>query len=359
MVSDSLWTTFAELGQRVPEVEAILSPGRQSLRFRDLPSRIQSVREELGRLGIGRGVRVASLLRRSPETAVCYLGVTACATYVPLNPDFTEAEITRYLTQLCPAALILPEGHGHVARGCASALRIRVIELVSRVSDPAGTFSLQSVGSVESPQSVCGWNTEEDIALVLLTSGSTAEPKAVPLRVRHLLTYARAAGLHFRLTADDRCLHVMPMFHGHGLKSSLLVPLANGSGVIISPDFDVPTFFEQLGAMRPTWYSAVASIHQAILARVDDYGDVARGTRLRFIRAGSSRLDPALAADLERAFGAPVVELYSMSETGNLTANPLPPAVRKPGSVGRPMGNEVAIVDHEGSSWGPIERVRS
>ena len=76
--------------------------------------------------------------------------------------------------------------------------------------------------------------------------------EAVPLRVRHLLAYARASGEHYGLVPTDRCLHVMPMFHGHGLKSSLLVPLANGSGVIISPDFDVATFFQQMKALRPT-----------------------------------------------------------------------------------------------------------
>ena len=353
MSSDSLWATFAELAQRVPDVECILSPGRRPLRFRDLPARLEAVRGDLARLGIGCGDRVVSVLRRGPETAVCYLGVAACATYVPLNPDASETEFTRDFTRLRPAALIVPEGHARVARGCARVLGIPIIDLVSRVSDPAGTFSLRGAAGAGTPGPVRGWNSAEDIALVLLTSGSTAEPKAVPLRVRHLLAYARAAGEHFALTSEDRCLHVMPMFHGHGLKSSLLVPLANGSGVITSPDFDVPTFFEQLKAMRPTWYSATAAIHQAILARVDDYQDVVRSTPLRFIRAGSSRLDPTVSAALERAFAAPVVELYSMSETGNLTANPLPPGARKPGSVGRPMGNEVAVIDQSGCFLGP------
>jgi acyl-CoA synthetase (AMP-forming)/AMP-acid ligase II/thioesterase domain-containing protein/acyl carrier protein len=353
MISDSLWATFCGVAQRVPDIEAILSPGRQPLRFGDLPDRLRGVREDLARLGVGRGDRVASVLRRGPETAVCYLGVASCATYVPLNPDFSESEFTSYLTQLRPAALIVPEGHGRAARACASALGIRVVDLVARMSDPAGTFSLVSRDARDVPRRIGGWNADDDIALVLLTSGSTAEPKAVPLRVRHLIAYARMSGEHYALGPGDRCLHVMPMFHGHGLKSCLLVPLANGSGVIASPDFDIPTFFQQMNAMRPTWYSAASSIHQAILARVDDYREIAKNAKLRFIRSGSGRLDPKVMAGLEQAFEAPVLERYGMSETGNLVSNCLPPGIRKPGSVGRPVGNEVAIIDEEGRILGP------
>lgn len=108
-----------------------------------------------------------------------------------------------------------------------------------------------------------------------------------------------------------------------------------------------------MNALRPTWYSAASAIHQSILARIDEYREVARDAKLRFIRSGSGRLDPKVMAGLEEAFGAPVVERYGMSETGNLAANPLPPEIRKPGSVGHVVGNEVAIVDENGTVMGP------
>jgi acyl-CoA synthetase (AMP-forming)/AMP-acid ligase II/thioesterase domain-containing protein/acyl carrier protein len=351
--ADSLWATFCELAERIPDVEALLSPGRQPLRFADLPARLQSIREALAEFGVGRGDRVVSVLPRGPETAVCYLGVASCATYIPLNSEFSEAEMTRYLTQLRPAAVIVQEGRFDDARRCAVALGVGVINLVSRTTDVAGMFSLARQEGPLGPPRRPIWNGADDYALVLLTSGSTAKHKAVPLRVRHLLAYALAGGKHYALGPTDRCLHVMPMFHGHGLKSSLLVSVANGSGVIISPHFDVPTFFQQMKALRPTWYSAAASIHQAILDGIDHHRDVARNAQLRFVRSGSSRLDPKVLAGLEQAFGAPVLERFGMSETGSLTSNPLPPAVRKPGSVGRPMGNEVAIVDERGNVLGP------
>ena len=351
MMPDSLWETFSELAGRVPDVEAILSPGRQSLRFRDLPARLQHVRDDLARFGVGCGDRVASVLRRGPETAVCYLGVSACATYMPLNPDFSEEEFRNYFTQLRPAAVILAEDDSSAARASAAAVGLRTLDLVSRSSDPAGTFSLVA-SDVGGPRRVSRWNTAEDVALVLLTSGSTAAPKAVPLRVRHLLAYARSGAEHYALGPQDRGLHVMPMFHGHGLKSALLVPLVGGSGVIVSPDFDIPTFFQHMQGLRPTWYTAASSIHQAILARIDDYKEIAQRAQLKFIRSGSGRLDPKVMAGLEEAFGAPVLERYGMSETCSITANPLPPGVRKPGSVGPRLGNEVAIIDEKGEILG-------
>ena len=344
---------FLDLARRQPEVEAIVAGARQPLCFAELSECLDEIQAALASFGIGREDRVASLLPRGAETAVCYLGVASCATYVPLNPSCTDAELTAHFSRLRPKALILRTGCSDSARACATQLGIGVIDLVPQPGSSAGRCSLfQQSGPFASPRHP-EWNEADDLALILLTSGSSVEPKAVPLRVRHLLAYAVASGEHYRLTSADRCLHVMPMFHGHGLKSSLLVPLANGSSVVISPEFDVETFFQQTRDFRPTWYSGSASIHQAVLDRIDDYRDIARNARLRFIRSGSSRLDLKLIAGLESAFGAPVIECYGMSETGCLTANSLPPATRKPGTVGRPLHNEVVIVDEQGDILGP------
>jgi len=356
LTSASIWSTFDSLARRTGATEAILAPAREPLRFAALPERLLAVRGTLARCGIGRGDRVVSILPRGPETAICYLGVAACAIYVPLNPDFTESEFTAHLTRLRPKAVILPHGGGDVARRCAERLELAVVDLVAETTRPAGWFHLEPTGRpIAAPDSkTLAWNGEDDVALVLLTSGSTSDHKLVPLKVRHLLAYAQAAGKHYGLGSRDRCLHVMPMFHGHGLMSSLLIPLANGSGVICSPHFDIPSFFEEMRTLRPTWYSAGSSIHHAILARVDDYRDIAREARLRFLRSGSGRLDPKVMSGLEGAFGAPMLERYGMSETGGtLTSNPMPPGLRKPGTVGTPMFNEVAIMDESGTLLGP------
>lgn len=343
---DSFWSTFEALARTAGAVEAVLAPGRAPLRFADVPARLLAIRDALASHGIGPGDRVASVLPRGPETALCFLGVASCAIHVPLNPDYTGAEFTKYLSRLRPKALIVPADDRSAARDCAVMLGVPVIDLVIEKERAAGSFSLSFR---EAARPVAGaWNTADDVALVLLTSGTTSEAKLVPVRQRHLLAYARASREHYRLTSADRGLHVMPMFHGHGLKSSLFVPLACGSGVVCPPGFDIPSFFRHIAEFRPTWYSAAASIHRAILERIDEYRDIARDARLRFIRSGSARLDPKVLAGLERAFDAPMVERYGMSETCTLASNALPPAERRPGSVGKPMFNEVMIVDAAG-----------
>ena len=351
MQQDSLWSTFDALATSAGKVEALLALGREPLRFEDLPARLRDIRDALADHGIGRGDRVASVLPHGPETAICFLGVACCAIHVPLNPEYSESEFTRYLGQLRPSALIVDTADLGRARHAASALGIMIVELVRADDGVAGDFELRfpDCGSPIARE----WNTAEDFGLVLLTSGTTSGSKLVPIRHRHLLAYARAGREHYRLQSGDRGLHVMPMFHGHGLKSALLVPLASGSGVICSLGFDMPAFFRQLVELRATWYSAAASIHHAVLQRVDEHRDAVRAARLRFIRSGSARLDPKVMAGLEDAFSAPVLERYGMTETCTLTSNPLPPEARRPDSVGRPMFNEVAIVDESGHFVSP------
>jgi acyl-CoA synthetase (AMP-forming)/AMP-acid ligase II/thioesterase domain-containing protein/acyl carrier protein len=352
VIGDSIRSRFDSLARSVGAVAAILAPGRDPLRFAELPVHLLAIRDSLAEFGIGRGDRVASALPQGPETAVCYLGVASCATYAPLNPDYTEAEFRAYLTKLRPKAIILPHGSSGAARSSADLLGITVIELAVEIAKPAGSFSLLSPATGRAsirPE----WNGAEDLALVLLTSGTTSEQKLVPMRQRHLLAYADAGAKHHGLGATDRCLHVMPMFHGHGLKATLMVPLASGSGVIFLRPFDIPSFFEQMRLLRPTWYSAAPSIHHAILNRIDEYRDIARKADLRFIHCGSGRLDPKVMVGLENAFGAPMIEGYSMSECCVLASNPLPPGVRKPGTAGKSMFNEVAVIDDAGNILGP------
>lgn len=352
IVTTTLWDAFESLARNRGEVDALLAPHRSPLRFADLPARLLQVRNSLADYGIGAEDRVVSVLPRGPETAVCYLGVAACATYIPLNPDYTENEFGAYLTELAPKAVILPDGVNSSARRVAQSLGIPEIDLAIDVAKPAGSFSLAMHKSAGSPIKPA-WASQEHVALVVLTSGTTSLAKFVPSRQRHLLAYAHNAGKHYGLSSSDRCLHVMPMFHGHGLKSSLLIPLVNGSGVICPADFDIPSFFERVATFRPTWYSAAASIHRAIAEKVDGHLDIARQSSLRFIRSGSSRLDPKVMKALEEAFNVPVLERYGGSETGTLTSNPLPPGIRKPGSVGKPMFNEVKIIDEDGNFLPP------
>jgi acyl-CoA synthetase (AMP-forming)/AMP-acid ligase II len=142
----------------------------------------------------------------------------------------------------------------------------------------------------------------------------------------------------------------MPLFHIHGLIAGVLAPVSAGSSVCCTPGFNALKFFAWMDEAAPTWYTAVPTMHQAILSRAPKNLDVIRRHRLRFIRSSSSSIPPQVIRELEEVFGAPLVESYGMTEaTHQMASNPLPPAVRKPGTVGLPAGPEIAIMGEDGT----------
>src|SRR5262249_51240102 len=141
-------------------------------------------------------------------------------------------------------------------------------------------------------------------------------------------------------------LNVLSLSHAHGLISGLLAALTVGSAVVCTPGFDTDAFFGWLKEFRPTWYTAVPTIHRALLSAADGHKESLRDCSLRVIRSGSASLPPDLIHDLEAVFRAPVIETYGMTEAAQIAANPL--AGRKPGSVGQPTGVKIAILDAGG-----------
>jgi acyl-CoA synthetase (AMP-forming)/AMP-acid ligase II len=190
----------------------------------------------------------------------------------------------------------------------------------------------------------------EDIALVLHTSGTTSRPKIVPLSHANVCASAVHISKSLLLTADDRCLNIMPLFHIHGLMAAVLASLAVGGNVYCTPGFNAMKVFGWLNEAQPTWYTAVPTMHQAILARAERNRGIVAKSNLRFIRSSSSSLPPNVMAELEKTFKCPVIESYGMTEAAHqMSSNPLPPNPRKAGSVGLPAGPEIAIMDNDGS----------
>jgi acyl-CoA synthetase (AMP-forming)/AMP-acid ligase II len=176
----------------------------------------------------------------------------------------------------------------------------------------------------------------------------------VPLSHANLAASARHIGATLALCPEDICLNIMPLFHIHGLMAAVLASLAAGAAVYATPGFNALRFFAWLSESRATWYTAVPTMHQAILARAARNEDTLKHSRLRLIRSSSASLPPQVMAELERIFGAPVIESYGMTEAAHqMTSNPLPPRPRKPGSVGVAAGPEVAIMDDAGALLPP------
>jgi acyl-CoA synthetase (AMP-forming)/AMP-acid ligase II/acyl carrier protein/lauroyl/myristoyl acyltransferase len=330
-------SVFAELGERFGDCEAILAPGCAPLGFKTLGDRLASVKSALNGLGIGHGDRVALALPSGHGAAVCLLGAMSCTCAIPLDPATARSELQSVLYRVRPKALVVPRGARGPARDAAQALGIALIELSPHPAGAlAGTFAFHGEAA---PCADVRWNAGEDIAVILLTSGTTSRPKLVPWRARQFVAYAHGMGPVLRLGPGDRSLHFMPLHHGAGLKSSFLVPLLNGAAVVCLEKFEVDSFFEHLERFRPTWLTAGYTFHRAILDGVDAHRDVVSRTRVK--------------AELACAFGAPVIEQYSSTETGVIACEPLPPLSGKPGSVGRPVVNEVSIMDGEIVVRGP------
>ena len=176
----------------------------------------------------------------------------------------------------------------------------------------------------------------DETALVLHTSGSTGRPKRVPLSHANLSISAGNVARGYALSADDVALCVMPLFHVHGLVASTLATLSTGGTVVVPTKFSPLSFWGVAHDVGATWYSAVPTIHQLLLARVKPGAPKPAGaSKLRFIRSCSASLPPQVMHDLEAAFGAPVLEAYGMTEAAHqMATNPLPPAAA-PAGLGR------------------------
>ena len=329
--------------------EAIGAPGRPSLDHEGLRAQVETTAAELAGLGLGPGDAVAIVLPNGPEMAAAFLGVASAATAAPLNPAYTEGEFNFYLEDLGAKALIVMEGAETPARDAASAAGVRVIE--ARAGEAAGAFSLLGAERGEPAM-----NGPEDVALVLHTSGTTSRPKIVPLTARNVCASAEAIARTLELTPQDRCLNVMPLFHIHGLIAALLSSISAGASISCSSGFDAIRFFRWVEEVRPTWWTAVPTMHQAILARAKRNAEIVAAANPRFLRSSSASLPVPTLKGLEETFGCPLVEAYGMTEASHqMASNPLPPAARKPGSVGIAAGPEVAVMSDDGSILGAGE----
>ena len=335
---------LAFYGRTAPKRAAILAPGLAPLTYGALRVQAKLTARELRRLGVGRTDRLGVLLPNGPEAAVALVTVAAGAVCVPLNPSFAADEYQRYFGDLRLTALLMRADVNSAARGVAHNLGMNVIDLLPDAERGAGAFQLRGTPARRRVRDAHA--RSHNTAFVLMTSGTAAQPKLVPLTHRAVCLAAYNAAAAIALAPGDRLLSVLPLFHAHGLASGLLASLAAGSSVVCTPGLNAASFFGWLGEFRPTWYTAVPAIHRAILAAAEQAGGSGQHS-LRLIRSASSTLPSDVLARLERLFGAPVIETYGMTEAvSQIAANPI--CRRKPGSVGRPAGAEIAIMDARG-----------
>jgi acyl-CoA synthetase (AMP-forming)/AMP-acid ligase II len=339
--------TIADLlAGKSPDSPAIGAPGRSWLTYGGLATLSASVRQQLRAAGVGAEDRVAIVLPNGPEMAAAFTAIAQSAVTAPLNPAYRQEEFAFYLDDLKARAVVLPSGYEGPAAAAAEACRIPVLRLEMDAGQPAGHFRLlppegaQPVADSSIPGSA-------HTALILHTSGTTSRPKIVPLLQSNIAASARHISATLALTPQDRCLNVMPLFHIHGLIAALTASLTAGASVWCAPGFDAMKFFGWLRDARPSWYTAVPTMHQAILSRAPRNQEVIDEVPLRFLRSSSASLPAQVMVALSETFKCPVIEAYGMTEAAHqMASNPLPPRAQKPGSVGIAAGPLLRIA-HE------------
>ncbi len=292
--------------------------------------------------------RVVLILPNGPAAAMAFLAAAAFATSAPLNPNITPQELLFYIDDIGADAIVVSSETRDRFGDIAAKRDVTVFDLTSVSHKGRLTFGLEppTSGNGSTPQPALA----DECALVLHTSGTTSRPKLVPLTHRNITASARNVKQRLNLCETDRCLNIMPLFHIHGLVGALMSTVTAAGSIICTRGPQSEYFSNWLRELSPTWYTAVPTMHRAILTQMRHAATKNPKASLRFIRSSSSSLPPAVMQELENTFGVPVVEAYGMTEAAHqMACNPLPPAVRKPGSVGVATGVDVAIMDESGS----------
>jgi oxalate---CoA ligase len=276
--------------------------------------------------------RIGIALPNGGDLALMLLGAMLAGMAVPFNPALGGEDADATLARARIDVLVAAPDTAKLAIVTAAARRgipvLRRPDLAAR-----GT----GVGRLPRPD-------PEDIAVVLMTSGSTGGGKLVPLSHRNICVSAGNVARSMALGPGDRCLSMWEQHHIGGVVDLLLAPLVSGGSVVMTRGFDAGQFFTLVPEVRPTWFQGVPATLAELVLQARRRGHRGGGS-LRLIRSVAAALPPSGLADLEEVFGVPVIQTFGMTEAGPLiTSTALPPAKRKPGSVGRSCGPAIRIL---------------
>jgi acyl-CoA synthetase (AMP-forming)/AMP-acid ligase II len=345
---------------------ALVAPEQSPLTYKQLRENVLELVSQLYGFGLEEGDRIAIAMVNGIPMVLTFLAAALCSTAAPLNPKYKQEEFAFYYEDTQAKALITLPGTPAAA---IAALAPNMLLIEAQVNaDSTLSFELTTTPTPDSPvrahssaplptpdspvraHSSAPLPTPDNIAMILHTSGTTSRPKRVPIRHRHLIASAHNIINAYTLSANDTTLCLMPLFHIHGLVGCMLSTLTSGGTLVCPRGFNALEFWKLVDTFKPTWYSAAPTMHQAILARATRNTEIVKANPFRFIRSSSAPLPLVVIEQMESTLNAPIVESYSMTEAAHLMAtNPLPPKVRKPGTVGYGVGVEVGIMDEEGN----------
>ena len=332
-----------------PDSDAILGPGRAPLTFGRLCAHVREVVACLNALGIHRHDKVAIVLPNGPEMAVGFLSIACGAVAAPLNPFYGASEFEFYLSDLDARALVVQAGVASPAIDLARGRGIPVMEIVPKWEDAAGLFGF--AGVTPQPGSPPDIAEAEDIALVLHTSGTTSRPKAVMLTNANFIYGSEVFRAATGLRHEDHHLIALPLYHSAAQCHALWPSVISGCSVSILSRFSASRFFEQATTHGGTMAALFGSPLRMLLNQPERATD--RTHRLRNVTYAQN-LTPTQYEDWHRRFGAPLQQLWGMTEICALPIMSPLSGERRLMAMGRPvLGYEAKIVDDSGRELPP------
>ncbi len=359
MKSESITDLVAAASR--PEAPAlIVTPDRIPVSYGDLVRLVDDLAGQLNRSGLQPGDRLALRAGSNAEFVVGLLAASRAELIaVPLDPALPVSE-QRARSEAAGVRAVLVDGDGPGDRDQQALTSWPFVVTVGRNRGPLKAVpAVPAVHLDAATPPIRATSTPEglrdDDAMIMFTGGTTGVPKMVPWTRSNIVSSVRAIVAGYRLGPEDATVAVMPLYHGHGLLAALLSTLVSGGTVLLPARgrFSAHTFWDDIDAVRATWYTAVPTIHQILLERAKTDQSGKKPARMRFIRSCSAPLTPETALALQDEFAAPVVCAFGMTEathqaatTGIEDESKNPAAT--PGLVGRSTGPEIRIVGSEG-----------
>jgi acyl-CoA synthetase (AMP-forming)/AMP-acid ligase II len=333
----------------------LISPDTSSqLSYADLKQRVDEIGHKLDILGLEKGTKIAYLANNGGWTVLLHLGVMANGrVIVPLNAVAGAVQLEHVLNHSdAEVVFVSPEYADKLTPLLDRISRsIEVIELnehhgpVWPAEAPSG--AMRPAVSAPPPEA-------DDAAMLLYTSGSTGLPKGAVLSQRAIVKGGHNVVNGHGLTANDRALCVLPIYHLNGAMVTVAAPLVSGGSVVMPRRFSASTFWSLVAEYQCTWSSIVPTIIKYLLDRAAqepfDFGVDDRLNGFRFARSASAPLPVAVLQQWQDVFGVPMMETLGLTETaGTVASNPMPPRKSKPGSAGLAFGNKIKTIDKSGA----------
>jgi len=338
-MSNHLFDRIAATLDRYADAIALQTPAGQTWRFADLDRCSAQMAEALLAAGLQPGDRLSAQVGKSPQALCLYLAcVRAGVVFHPLNPDYRAQELQYFLSNAAPAAVVCTDA-------AADTLRTLIApEQLLFTLDSDGSGSLTDAAHTQPGEFRSNPRSPDDTAALLYSSGTTGTPKGIPLTHGNLASNAETLVSHWEFSAADTLLHVLPIFHVHGLFVACHCALFSGAAMRWLASFDGDSVLQQL--QHCTVMMGVPTHYTRLLQ--DKRFDAAHCQRIRVFISGSAPLRPETFDAFEQRSGQRILERYGMTETGMLTSNPLH-GERRAGTVGTALpGVELRITSAEG-----------